>query len=61
MFLEYHDCENIFGDTPDAILKAIAKHRNHPSMKAFKKISSSDDLFSLDIVDREEIQRKLVV
>ena len=36
--------ENIFGDTSDAILKAVAKYRNHPSVTAFKKVSSSDGI-----------------
>ena len=56
---EYHDCEDISGNTSDATLKAIVKYRNHPSIKAVKRVSNSNDLFSFDIVDREKILKEI--
>ena len=43
----------------DTILKDIVKYRNHPSIKAIKGVSNSDDLFSFDTVDTEKILKKI--
>ena len=51
---EYHGCEDISGNISDPILKAIVKFRNYPSIKAIKRVSISNDLFSFDIVDKEK-------
>ena len=56
---EYHDCEDISGNTSDPTLKAIVKYRNHPSIKAVKRVSNSNDLFSFEIVDREKILKEI--
>ena len=45
--------EYIFGNISDPILKAIVKYRNHPSVTTIKRVFNSNDLFSLDTVDRE--------
>ena len=39
--LEYHEFEGIFKKISDPILKAIVKYRNHPSIKAIKRVSNS--------------------
>ena len=49
---EYHDYEGISRNISDPIIKAIVKYGNHPSVKAIKKVSNSNDLSSFDIVDR---------
>ena len=56
---EYHDCEGISRNNSGQILKAIVKYRNHPSIKAIKRGSKSNDLFSFDIVDREKIFKEI--
>ena len=35
---EYPDCEDISGNISDPVLKAIVKYRNHPSIKAIKRV-----------------------
>ena len=42
---EYYDCKGIFGNISDAILKAIAKYRNHLSIKAITRVCNSKDFF----------------
>ena len=54
-FLEYHDREDISGNTSDSFLKTIVKYRNHPSIKAIKRVSNSNGKYSFDVVNREEI------
>ena len=56
---EYHDCESISGNISNPILKAIAKYRNHFSIKAIKRVSNLKDLFTSDIVDREKILKEI--
>ena len=56
---KYHDCEGISGNVSDPILKAIVKYRNHPDIKAIKKASNSNNLFSFDIVDGEKIVKEV--
>ena len=48
-------CENI----NDPLLKAIIRHRNHPSIVAIKKFCNSKSHFSFKNVQREEILKKL--
>ena len=55
----YHGCEGISGNISDYILKAIDKYRNHPSIKAIKRVSNSIELLSHDIVDREKILKEI--
>ena len=52
---EDHEYEGISRNISNPILKAIVKYRNHPSIKAIKRVSNSNDLFSFDIflLDRE--------
>ena len=56
---EYHKYESISRNISDAILKVIVKYRNHPSIKAIKRVYNSNDLFSFDIVDRKKILREI--
>ena len=56
---EYHDCKGISRNISDPILKAIVKQRNHPTIKAIKRVSNSDDLFSFDNVDREKLFQEI--
>ena len=56
---EYNECEDISGNISDLLLKGIVKYRNHPSIKAIKRVSNSNDLFSFDIVDRENSLKEI--
>ena len=56
---EYHDYEGISRNISHPTLKAIVIYRNHPSIKAIKRVSISNDLFSFDIVDRENSLKKI--
>ena len=40
----------------DAILKAIAKYRNHTSIKAIERVCSSKDSSYFDIMDRGNLK-----
>ena len=52
--LKYHDYEDIFRNISDPILKTIVKYINHPSVRATKKVSNLNNLFSFDIVEKEK-------
>ena len=56
---QYHDCESISGNISHPILTAIVKYKNHLSIKAIKRVSNSNSLFSFDIVDREKILKEI--
>ena len=56
---EYHKYKSISRNISDAILKVIVKYRNHPSIKAIKRVYNSNDLFSSDIVDRKKILKEI--
>ena len=56
---EYHGCEGISGNISDPILKAIVKYRKHPNIKAIKRASNSNGLFSFDIADREKLLKEI--
>ena len=55
---EQHGCESISQNISDPILKAIVKYRNHPTIKAIKRVSNSN-LLSFDIVDRKKIFKEI--
>ena len=51
--------EDISGNISDPILKGIVKYRNHPCMKAIRKVPISSDSFSFDIVNRKKILEEI--
>ena len=56
---EYDDCNDIYGNIADPILKAIFKYRNHFSIKSINRVSNSNDLFSFVTVDKDKIHNKI--
>ena len=44
----------------DPVLKAIAKYKNHPSIKAIEKIPKPDNLFNFSNVDKEEVFKEII-
>ena len=55
-----HMTDGIPRNISDPLLKIIVKYRNHPSIKALKRVPNSVYLFSFDILERK-FSRKLVV
>ena len=56
---EYHDCEDIPRNISDPDLKAFVIYRNHPSIKAIKRVSNLNDVFSFDVGDKEKILKEI--
>ena len=51
--------KEISGNIFDRIRKSIVKYRNNPSIKAIKRISNSNYLFSFDTVERDKILKEI--
>ena len=56
---QYNVDDPISENINDALLKAIARYRNHPSIVAIKKFCSSKSHFSFKNVQKKEILKKL--
>ena len=41
---EYHDCDDIFGNTSDPILKVLVKYKNHFIIKALNPLMPGGDV-----------------
>ena len=54
-----HMTDGIPRNISDPLLKVIVKYRNHPSIKALKRVPNSVYLFSFDILDREKILKEI--
>ena len=57
---EYQMNDPISDNINDPVLKAIAKFKNHPSIKAIEKISKPDNLFNFSNVDKEEVFKDII-
>ena len=57
---EYPVNDPFIDNINDPILKAIFKHKNHPSIKAIEKVSKLDKLFDFNKVDKEEVFKEII-
>ena len=49
-----------FGPLWDPVLKAIFKYKDHPSVKAIKRVPKSKDLFNFSNLEKREILQEIV-
>ena len=57
---EYQMNDPISDNINDPVLKAIAKYKNHSSIKAIEKIPKPDNLFNFSNVDKEEVFKEII-
>ena len=57
---EYQTNAPISDNLNGPVLKAIAKYKNHPSIKAIEKIPKPDNLFNFSNVDKEEVFKEII-
>ena len=57
---EYQMNDPVLDNINDPVLKAIAKYKNHPSIKAIEKIPKPDNLFNFSNVDKEEVFKEII-
>ena len=57
---EYQMNDPISDNINDPVLKAIAKYKIHPSIKAIEKIPKPDNLFNFSNVDKEEVFKEII-
>ena len=57
---EYPVSDPISNDINDPVLKSIPKYKDHPSIKAIKKISKLNNLFKFSNVEKREVLNEIV-
>ena len=59
-FPEYQVSDPISNNVSDPVLKSILKYKDHPSIKAIKKIAKPNSLFKFSNVERRKILHEIV-